>query len=409
MRRAWASCVCVLVACAPAPDEGDLRAAPAQAGALRQGFGEPEARQAARLATDGGEARDLRQRVRELELRVAELEADGEALRSANAELEDERAQRAGAVSELRNELALETARRMEREQEWLAYTRAIAELELPLPEEVAFEADLPPGETSSEPLPDAPAPLVDLGRSTEILRSMRTLLLLEQVAGLDLLEAGVPCDGWTGPVVFRLLDGHGRLAGGLFAERMRLEGSRAGRTITIVLEEGYETRSGARIPFTAGAQGESGVRRITLPHVDPEPWLQELSELFADQGLDDPLDDGRWSLSVVRHTLNGLLREDGASGWYRLRQLGGVHSGVLRDVQLEHFDADGVLERRLFCDRLRVLREDRGVLLSLEDGTQVRGDQKTPFLGGRFRVYLPRADVEAWTRAGVPGLTEPE
>jgi len=409
MLRAWASCSCVLFACAPAPEGDGVLAARREAGALRQRVAELE-QQAAPAVVESSAADDLRRRVLELESRIAELQADGEELRSANAELEHERARRAGVVSELRNELASETARRMEREKEWLAYTRAIAELELPLPGEIAFEAEVPAAETAPEPLPGLQVPVesVDLGRSTEILRSMRTLLTVEQIAGLDLLEAGLLGEGWTGPVVFRLLDGHGRLAGGLFAERMKLEGSRSGRTVTIVLEDGYETRSGARKPFTPGAEGEGNVRRITLPHVDPEPWLEELSELFADRKLDDPLDDGRWSLSIVRHTLNGLLREDTASGWYRVRHLGGVHSDVLRDVQLEHFDAAGVLERRLFCDRLTVLREDSGVQLLLEDGTQVRGDQKTPFLDGRFRVYLPRADAEAWARAGVP-FAEPE
>jgi hypothetical protein len=385
---------------------GALQAALSEAGALRQRVAELE-QQAEPPVSDSGDDLDLRRRVHELELRIAELQEDGGTLRRANAELIDERARRAGALSELRNELASETARRVEREKEWLAYTRAIAELELPLPVEVSFEAQAPPAETAPESEPDTPAvAVVDPARSGEILRSMRTLLTVEQISGLDLLEAGVPGDGWTGPVVFRLLDGQGRLAGGLFAERMKLEGSRAGRTVTIVLEDGYETRSGARVPFAAGAEG--GVRRITLPHVDPAPWLEELSELFAERGLDDELDDGRWSSSVVRLTLNDLLREDTGSPWYRLRHLGGVHSDVLRDVHLEHFDADGALERRLFCDRLTILREDRGVQLLLEDGTQVRGDQKTPFLGGRFRVYLPRADVEAWARAGVPGLSNP-
>jgi hypothetical protein len=54
------------------------------------------------------------------------------------------------------------------------------------------------------------------------------------------------------------------------------------------------------------------------------------------------------------------------------------------------------------------VLREPQGLQILLEDGVQMRGDVKTPFLAGAFRIFLPRADAAAWQAAGVPGLSEP-
>jgi hypothetical protein len=324
-------------------------------------------------------------------------------------------------IAELEAELERETAKRIAREEEWLRYTRAVAALELrSMPEELRFQPDLPPEallEAARAPEPEPSAEEQALAeRSAEIARALRALLAIEEVRGLDLLEAGRLGEGWIGPVVFRLLDDRGRLAGGLYAERLRLEGSRAARTLTLVLEDGYETRAGERSPFARASAPEPangpapgrGVRRIALPRVDPQPWLEDLGELFATTRLDQPVDDGLWNLTYVRGTLNQLLREDPSAGWWRLRALDGVLAGVLRGVHLEGFAPDGQLERHLFADRMQVLRADKGLLLLLEDGAQMRGDEKAAFLDGRFRIFLPRADAGAWEAAGVPGLAEP-
>jgi hypothetical protein len=37
-----------------------------------------------------------------------------------------------------------------------------------------------------------------------------------------------------------------------------------------------------------------------------------------------------------------------------------------------------------------------------------VRGEEKTAFLEGRQRIFLPRVDAEQWAAAGVPGLADP-
>jgi hypothetical protein len=281
------------------------------------------------------------------------------------------------------------------------------------IPDGLEFKAHVPGGPDattpdSSDPGTSAasPAEAPRSERPAEILRALRSLLTMEEVQGLDLLEAGTPIEGpsggATGPVVFRLVDGNGHMAGSLSAQRLRLEGSRAGKSLTLVLEDGYESHAGVRTAFD-----NSGVRRIQLPHVDPGPWLEALPELFSAQGLEEALDDGRWNVGVVRHTLNTLLREEVSAGWYRFKEIAGVKDGVLRGVHIEQCEADGTLERRLFADRLTILREAQGLQLLLEEGVQMRGDVKTPFLDGRFRIFLPRADAAAWQNAGVPGLSE--
>ncbi len=316
-------------------------------------------------------------------------------------------------LAELRAALAREHELRVEREREWLRYTRAIDALGGDaLQQGPRFVALAPLEETEPEEAA-APAPVapVVLERSAALQRSLRALLAVEGVRGMDLLDAGQLGDGWIGPVVFRLLDGQGRLAGSLGAQRLRLAGSRTARTLTIVLEDGFESRGGVRTPFEPStADGESreafGVRRIEFDELDPLPWVQAAPELFGGVELAAPVDDGQWSLTWVRSSLNRLLRLDAARGYWRVKSLGGVFDGQLRDVQLEQFDVSGKLERRLFADRLALERRERGVALRLEGGALVRGDEKTPFLDGQYRIYLPRADLDEWNRAGLPGLT---
>ena len=376
------------------------------------------------VRSNAAELEALRTAVTELETANAALRGQLEAAEhaAANGGGDDPAVPLRRQIAELEAELERETAKRIAREEEWLRYTRAVAALELrSMPEELRFQPDLPPEVLAQAARPPEPEPSAEelalVQRSAEIERSLRALLTIEEVRGLDLLEAGRLGDGWIGPVVFRLVDERGRLAGGLYAERLRLEGSRAARTLTLVLEEGYESRGGESLAFAphAGepasepaAGGGRGVRRIALPRVDPQPWLEAMGELFAATRLDQPVDDGLWNLTYVRGTLNQLLRQDPSAGWWRLRALDGVLDGVLRGVHLEGFAPDGQLERHLFADRMQVLREERGLLLFLEDGAQMRGDAKAAFLDGRFRIFLPRADIAAWEAAGVPGLAEP-
>lgn len=340
---------------------------------------------------------------------AGELEALREELaacRERTTALEDD-------VARLRAELEAASTKRLDREREWLRYTSGFTALGAPhganLP---AFQPDVPPGEGAVAPpidvAPDPRALLVE--RSAEIHRSLRALLVLEDVGGLDLLESGTLAEGWIGPLVLRVLDERGRPLGSISAERLRLEASRAARTLTLVLEHGCEKRAGLSTPFEggpAGEDGKGGVRRVLVPEVDPRPWIEACPELFSALDRSPAADDGKRNLVAVRTALNQLLRDDAAHGYYRLTALGGVQARVLRDVQLDELDANGEVVRKLFADRMSCAPAERGVAILLESGAHVRDDRKVAFLDGRYRIFLPRASLDAWKRAGVPGFDE--
>jgi len=237
--------------------------------------------------------------------------------------------------------------------------------------------------------------------RVGQIYRQLRYLLRSEEVFELDLLEIGTLQPTGVGPAIFRILDGT-RLTGSLRADVLRLEGSRAARTLTLVFDGGYEARGGERTPF------EGGVRRIVFPFIDPEPWMKDLPELFAAAELFPDHDDGLWPLESVRHELNRLLGLDVSTGWYRVHGIGGIMGDRFVDVLIEHFNKDGFVEERFFADRMRILLEPPGVLLLLEGGAIVRGQEKSAFLEGKYRIFLPRSPLEEWRRAELPGMSDP-
>ncbi|MBK7876458.1 MAG: hypothetical protein IPJ77_12025 [Planctomycetes bacterium] len=344
-------------------------------------------------------------------------------------------------VKGLEAELAHARDERLAREREWLEYTQSIARLgtiaELqskrfqPAPDAGGAERAPATGEPQEPPPlapPDPERVRAARERDEQIRTSLRALFVAEQIAGLELLECGRLQDGATGPVVLRMTDDYGRTVGTLAAERLHLEASVAARTVTLVLEDGYERRGGERLPFPltndAVEAGEprpepdaaapvvpelrSGRRRIELPHVDPRPWIEAVPELFRPADREPLPDDGRWDLAAVRAGLNVLLRADAAGGTWRLVGLAGVQEGVLRDVQLDQLDREGQLEKKLFADRLVLRADEEGVRLELESGAVLRGDAKAPFLDGRYRIFLPSASVADWRAAGLPGLSEP-
>ena len=150
-------------------------------------------------------------------------------------------------------------------------------------------------------------------------------------------------------------------------------------------------------------------VRRIVLPSVDPSPWMGALPELFKKSTPAPELDDGKWDARAVRTRMNELLAEDASAGHYRLRALGGIRDGVLQAVHLVQWDVENRVMRRFFADQLRLETLERGVQLTLESGVQVRGDEKLPFLDGRFRIFLPGARLDAWCDGSLPGLPRAE
>jgi hypothetical protein len=321
----------------------------------------------------------------------------GEALAEPELDLEAK-------VAFLEHELERERARRAEREAAFLEFSKLVAELP------VAQEQGLVPRPEKTAPPPDpealerAAAAEAARSRAAEIGRALGVRMRLEGLRGLDLLETGSLLSGSPsaiGPVVFRCLDERGALTGSLSAARLSLEGSQAAHTLTLVLQDGFESRGGERVPFT------NGTRRITLKEVDPEPWRAEFPELFG-EGLAAPGDDGRWPLGDLRRELNRLLGLEPSKGWYRLRSLGGVRGDALLDVQLEELQASGHLARRFFADTLTIQLEDGSVVLELEGGASVKGDEKQPFRDGRFRIVLPHATLEPWRATRLPGLSEP-
>lgn len=312
-------------------------------------------------------------------------------------------------IGELERSLARERERRTAREVEWLEFTRAISALEVPQTPSPPDFLEIP--QESSPPGPSAgelAARERAAARSARVLADLRAFLLAEQVLALDVLEVGSVNGGWTGPVVVRLVDDLGRPSGTLVAERLRLEVSRAGRSVTLILEEGYESHGGVAVPFGPPSEPGSrrgGVRRIELPGMDPLPWIEAFPELVGEATAAVP-DDGLWNLVELRMRLDGLLRDDTSGGHWRLRSLGGVTGTTLHDVQLVELDDRARVVRRLFADRMQLLARGRGVELRLEDGVQMRGDARAPFLDGRYRVFLPRARAAAW--GSLPGLRTP-
>ncbi len=249
--------------------------------------------------------------------------------------------------------------------------------------------------------------------RAEEMRATLQGLLEADGVHNYQLLTLGRLEDGHAGPVVVRLVDARGRPSGLMAAERLRLEASRAGYTVTILLEEGYEEHGGVSLPFdgatgvaTRGRKPRGGVRRVTLPGVNPAPWIEALPELFGVEAQGGPPDDGLWDLIAVRQEFNRLLAADPSVGRWRLAGLGGLVAGVLRDVQLVELDGAGRPLRRLFADALSLEKGgDGGLRIELTDGVQMVGGERTPFLEGRFRLILPRAEPKAWEAAGLPGL----
>jgi len=318
-------------------------------------------------------------------------------------------------IRKLKQELSVEQLRRYERERQWLEYNRWLARLPLgeagrnlvfPLDPSLIPPESQPSFEPQSKPAPAPPAP--EVVRAAEFVSRLNALLWSDGIRDLSVLEGGrVGPDllrpAWIGPVVLRRVDGEGRLAGSLFADRMRLECSRAARTVTLVLESGYEQVEGSRTAF------EPTGRRILLPLVDPDRWLEGCPELFAaDQQL-SARDDGLWDRARVKQALNQLLAADAAGGYWQIKDIGGIRGAALHDVQLLALDASGRMQRLAFCDTLTLRASLSGVELSLRDGAVVRDGRKAPFPEGRMRIVLPQAEAGAFRAARIPGFAEPD
>ncbi len=311
----------------------------------------------------------------------------------------------------LRTELADAQAQRVAREQEWLEYTRVLSSLEVPreleLPSQPSF---LPAAEEAAPVEPLDPALAAAIERAEDARIDLNALLLAEHVFALDFLELGVMNEGWTGPVVARQLDDRGHLIGTLAADRLRLEVSRSGHSVTLVLEVGWESHGGVHVPFGTPEQeggDRGGIRRVALPGIDPAPWVRSLPEIVRPEDLAGPPDDGRWNLIELRLVLGERIRLDSPGGRWRLVGIGGVMGGDIMDVHLAELTAGGRVMRRLFADSMRVRSRGDGLELVLTDGVFERDGEKAPFLDGSYRLFFPAAKPAVWKAAGVPGLSQ--
>jgi len=340
-------------------------------------------------------------------------------------------------IAELETEARREREVRLERERQWLRYTQGMARLTT-LAGAPIFTADVPAEEREARALDGAATPgaaetpvsaptvATDEARSAqraadELLRdarlereersravhlALRSLFAIEQISGLDLLESGLVQNGATGPVVLRVIDEYGRPLGSLYAERLKLEGSRTARTLALILEQGWERRGGVKIPFEGAspdAEGRGGTRRIDLAHVDPTPWFEAVPELFREDQRERVTQGDPRELTALRFELNRRFRADASGSVYRVESLSAREGLVLREVHLAVLTPEFALERELFADRMSVIRADKGLEIELLGGSQIRGNEKVPFLDGRYRIFLPRADASIWEAAGIP------
>ncbi len=326
-------------------------------------------------------------------------------------------------IAVLEEELLQERARAMARQGEWIEYVRVLERFNVPaLPKAPDFisQAIVP----EEDPADDAlrRQHLLRLARGSEILNGLRGLLIADGVRTLDFLEVGLVDNhrgtAATGPVVARLLDDRGRLTGMLRAERLRIEVSRAARTVTLVLEDGFEMSGGRKYPFPGTVQATAdtpsgiaktggGVRRILLPSIDPTPWIESLPDLVDASDLAVSFDDGNWDSVSVRAALNRLLAASAPAGGvsWKLLAVSGISKNRLNDVQFLELGPDGGVRRRVFADEatVHVPKGSQAVRIELESGSVKRGSRVAPFLGGRYRISLPFAKVKDWESAEIP------
>lgn len=316
-------------------------------------------------------------------------------------------------IALLEEELRTERSRAIARQEEWIEYIRVLQGFDVPaLPKVPDFMAEALRPELDLAGEARRRQHALRLVRSKDILRSLRSLLIADGVRTLDFLEVGLVDEhegsAATGPVVSRLLDDRGRLTGMIRADRLRIEVSRAARTVTLVLEDGFEMSGGHKylFPGTDGA-GTGGVRRITLPAIDPMPWIEALPDLVDASDLAVSFDDGVWDSMIVRSRLNRLLADSSPAGGtsWKLLALSGVSKNRLNDVQFLEVGSDGSIRRRVFADEaeIHVPRGAEAVRIDLASGSVKRGSRVAPFLGGRYRISLPFAKASDWKGAEIP------
>ncbi len=303
-------------------------------------------------------------------------------------------------ITTLENQLNWSEESRFQQGREFLLWQEVISSLDPQglLRNAGVFDGLAVEGVVEPEELP-APDPAQE--RAEVIAMSVRNLMASEGIYELDLLEVGLLQRNAVGPVVYRMLDDRGRLVGSLSAQSMHFEASATARTVTLILENGYESHGGVRSTFAE--------RRLPFSFVDPWPWVESVPELFpnfdAGQATPSGVDDGKYDLDQLRKNVNRLLLADSANGYFGIKHIDGVKDEQIRGLHIVEYSSKGVASKHMFADRATILMGDRGVSILLEDGASMRGDEKTAFLRGRFRIFLPNARQGDWKAAGLPGL----
>ena len=183
-------------------------------------------------------------------------------------------------ILELEAQLEQEREQRHRRELEWLEFTRVLGSFELPgapqapeylraaaqaLDDEAATDTDAEgegEGEEGArEQGEPADAAALDLererSRALRLRHRLNGLLAAEYVLQVEFLELGRVQGGYAGPIVARTLDERGRPTGSLSSDRLRLVGSRSGRSVTMVFERTV-LDAAATPETTPGAEGET-------------------------------------------------------------------------------------------------------------------------------------------------------
>jgi len=162
--------------------------------------------------------------------------------------------------------------------------------------------------------------------------------------------------------------------------------------TLVVLLLDGHRIHAGSRTNLPV-----EGLR-LEFAGIDTALWLDHFPELAASVGSDPGF------AAKVREELDELLSTPSPGGYFRIPVMESVTGSTLRLVQVNRYDNGGRLVRTLAADSLEVRLHPGGdVELLFRDGAILEGGLERPFYEDRFRVYLPRQDLDKWRRGDIP------
>jgi len=200
-------------------------------------------------------------------------------------------------------------------------------------------------------------------------------------------------------------------------AARVDFRLHRMSGVLVVEFFDGWVAQGGRRTALPAGG------RRSELVGVEPGAWLDHFPELemgpepepgsgTAEEGSGSDAPSAAppegpppaVDAEAVRLELDALLSRKGTYRYYRMSQLGEVDGRSLRMVQVNWYRNDGTLVKTIEADSAEVFLHESGTVeLLLKNGAFLEGAQRQPFSGDRFRLHLPRQDLQAWREAGIP------